>query len=123
MLKSIKNELQNIISGKSEVRNGAAIQAAAGYLRRSAEASTAAKAAKHYKTQETEILKNYINQNNFWVRDINLENYVSQGAEQKVYLKDGSTVTKLNDAIFFNSWEDYFNNLLLHNYFFPDTAY
>ncbi|OAZ02981.1 hypothetical protein [Flavobacterium succinicans] len=25
--------------------------------------------------------------------------------------------------IYYLSWEDYFNNLLLNNYFFPDTAY
>ena len=30
---------------------------------------------------------------------------------------------KLNDSIYYNSWKDYFYNLLLHNYFFPDTAY
>lgn len=48
---------------------------------------------------------------------------MSQGAEQKVYLKDGSTVLKLNDAIYYVSWIDYFHNLLLNNLFFPDTAY
>ena len=30
---------------------------------------------------------------------------------------------KLNDGIYYNSWKDYFDNLLLHNYFFLDTAY
>jgi hypothetical protein len=30
---------------------------------------------------------------------------------------------KLNDSIYYSSWKDYFYNLLLHNYFFPDTAY
>lgn len=30
---------------------------------------------------------------------------------------------KLNDSIYYASWEDYFHNLLLHNYFFSDTAY
>ncbi|HEV7230926.1 MAG TPA: hypothetical protein VGO45_06345 [Bacteroidia bacterium] len=30
---------------------------------------------------------------------------------------------KLNDSIFYSSWEDYFHSLLLHNFFFPDTAY
>jgi hypothetical protein len=38
--------------------------------------------------------------------------YISQGAEQKVYLKDGATVLKLNDAIYYASWVDYFHNLL-----------
>ena len=38
-------------------------------------------------------------------------------------MKDGKNVIKLNDAIYYNSWIDYLNNLLLNNYFFPDTAY
>lgn len=58
-----------------------------------------------------------------WIRKINSENYISQGAEQKVYLNDGKSVLKLNDTIFYASWTDYFHNLLLNNYFFPDTAY
>jgi hypothetical protein len=48
---------------------------------------------------------------------------VSEGAEQRVYLKDPEHVLKLNDAIYFETWRDYLHNLLLHNYFFPDTAY
>jgi hypothetical protein len=32
-------------------------------------------------------------------------------------------VVKINDAIFFAFWIDYLNNLIIHNYFFPDTAY
>lgn len=30
---------------------------------------------------------------------------------------------KINDGIFYESWLDYFNNLLIHNYFFRSTAY
>ena len=30
---------------------------------------------------------------------------------------------KLNDSIYYAFWEDYFDNLLLNNYFFPETAY
>lgn len=29
----------------------------------------------------------------------------------------------MNDAIYYSSWTDYFKNLILHNYFFADTAY
>ena len=32
-------------------------------------------------------------------------------------------VFKLNDSIYFTSWLDYLNNLLLHNFFFEDTSY
>ncbi|MFY9309460.1 MAG: hypothetical protein WAQ28_10480 [Bacteroidia bacterium] len=119
----MKHELQRVISGKSEVRHGAAIQAAASYLKRSQGASKLVKNSKLYKKQETEVLKAYISNNNWWFPDVVIENYISEGAEQKVYLKDSRTVLKLNDAIYYNSWEDYLNNLLLHNYFFPDTAY
>lgn len=48
---------------------------------------------------------------------------MSEGAEQKIYLRDSETVLKLNDTIYYETWLDYFQNLLLHNYFFEDTAY
>jgi hypothetical protein len=48
---------------------------------------------------------------------------VSEGAEQRVYMKDFSIVLKLNDSIYYSTWQDYFINLLLHNFFFQDTAY
>ena len=57
------------------------------------------------------------------MKNLNLENYISQGAEHKVYLKDDKSVLKLNDSIYYTSWIDYLNNLLLNNYFFSDTAY
>jgi hypothetical protein len=55
-LDEMKHELQDIISGKGQVRDGAAIQAVACYLKRSQSAGTMAKGAKRYKEQETEIL-------------------------------------------------------------------
>ena len=39
------------------------------------------------------------------------------------YSETDTNAFKLNDSIYYNSWKDYFYNLLLHNYFFPDTAY
>ncbi|MEI6752842.1 MAG: hypothetical protein WCK78_06715 [Paludibacter sp.] len=118
----MKNEVQRIISGESEVRYGANIQAILSYLTGSEIASSMVKADKHYKKEETKKLKQYIDNNRLWV-DINPNNYVSEGAEQKVYLNQDRNVYKLNDAIYYLSWVDYFHNLLLNNYFFPDTAY
>ena len=48
---------------------------------------------------------------------------MSSGAEQKVYLYNKHKVIKLNDGIYYETWLDYLNNLLLNNFFFPDTAY
>jgi hypothetical protein len=119
----LRHELFNIISGKSKVSNGAIIQTITDYLRESEKTSGIVKTEKHFKKQETKRLEEFIVSNNLWFLDVNTDNYVSEGAEQKVYLKDKQFVYKLNDAIYYESWVDYFNNLLIHNYFFPDTAY
>jgi hypothetical protein len=123
MPNSLKHELFNVLSGKSEVRFGAIIQTITSYLKNGETTGGTIEDKKHLKSEETKRLENYISQNNLWVHNIDLSQYVSEGAEQKVYLKDSENVFKLNDSIYYSSWKDYFYNLLLHNYFFPDTAY
>lgn len=119
----MKHELQAIISGKSQVKHGSIIQAITRYLSGSKRAGEMAEDFKQFKKQETEVLKSFITENHLWISSIPLENYISEGAEQKVYLENGKEVIKLNDAIFYGSWKDYFDSLLLNNFFFPDTAY
>jgi hypothetical protein len=60
--KKIKNELQNIISGKSEVRFGAIIQSITHHLKESTLTSQEVKGTKSFKRQETESLKKFIKQ-------------------------------------------------------------
>ncbi len=81
------------------------------------------KKSKQFREEEEKYLIDFVEKNQLWITNINLNNYISEGAEQKVYLKDGKSVWKLNDAIFYSSWSDYLVNLLLNNYFFGDTAY
>ena len=119
----MKDDIQYILSGKSQVKHHHLIQTACSYLKRSQGTSSMAQDQQHHKEEETKSLIQFADDNNLWVENINIDLYVSQGAEQKVYLKDGSTVLKLNDAIYYASWIDYFHNLLLNNLFFPDTAY
>lgn len=116
-------ELQNIISGKGKVKHGTFIQTVADYLRRSQETGSLAETGQPVKRKEEQKLIEWIERNNYWVTGINIDNYLSEGAEQKVYLETGKCVLKLNDAIYYESWLDYFYNLLLNNHFFPDTAY
>lgn len=123
MQNHLKDELHHVLSGKSKVRFGTIIQAIACYLRDGEKTSPAIEDQKHFKKQEAKRLEFYISQNNLWIDTIDFSQYVSEGAEQKVYLKDSEHVLKLNDAIYYNSWKDYLYNLLLHNYFFSDTAY
>lgn len=114
----MRDDIQHILSGKSQVKHHHLIQAACSYLKRSQGTSSMVKNQQQHKEEETKSLVRFADDNKLWVDNINIDFYVSQGAEQKVYLKDGSTVLKLNDAIYYASWVDYFHNLLLNNLFF-----
>ena len=118
----MRDDIQHILSGKSQVKHHHLIQTTCSYLKGSQGASSMAKDQQQHKDEETKSLIQFAEKNHLWV-DIDIDLYVSQGAEQKVYLKNGLTVLKLNDAIYYASWVDYFHNLLLNNLFFPDTAY
>lgn len=119
----MKHELQSIVSGKGEVEHGAIIQAAACYLKDGKKASGLAQGGNDVKKQEERLIEAFAKEHSLWVSGVDIKNYISSGAEQLVFLKDQTSVLKLNDAIYYLSWEDYFYNLLLNNYFFPDTAY
>lgn len=121
-LNHIKHDLQNLISGKSGASYDALIQTVAGHLRSGKRASPMAEEKHQNKHKEREELISFANENNLFVESIPEESFIASGAEQKVYIID-KFVIKLNDGIYYASWEDYFCNLLLHNYFFADTAY
>ena len=120
--KGMKYELQTIICGTGKVGYGDTIQAAASYLRGSERTSTPSKGAKHFKSEETARLSEWVEAEGLWY-PVDFSLFISEGAEQKVYLNGEKEVLKLNDVIYYTSWLDYFYNLLLNNYFFPDTAY
>jgi hypothetical protein len=123
-IKIVKDELQNIIQGESETGQKTLIQTIASYLRGGKGASAVVENDKQHKQKEIENLVAYCNQNKLWASDkVNFDLFISEGAEQKVYIKNDKTVFKLNDSIYYSTWLDYFTNLLLNNYFFPDTTY
>lgn len=103
---TIKHELQNILSGKNKVSHGDTIQAALSYLRRSQKTSSVAEGDKYHKTEETKNLISYVSDNNLWVKNLNFSDYFSEGAEQRVFIKDEKTVYKLNDSICYATWID-----------------
>jgi hypothetical protein len=123
MQNHLKDELHHIISGKGQVRFGAAIQAVASYLSDGTQSGTKTQDTKQVRKQETKRLEYFASENGLWINDIDFSQYVSEGAEQRVFLKDSDHVLKLNDAIYYSYWRDYFHNLLFHNFFFSDTAY
>jgi hypothetical protein len=122
-IKQIKYELQHLISGKSGASYDALIQTVASHLRSGTRTSPMAEEKHQNKAQETEELIEFAKSNSLLLDIIPEDRFIASGAEQKVYITGDKHVIKLNDAIYYASWEDYFNNLLLHNYFFADTAY
>ncbi len=121
--KQIKNELQDLISGKSGASYDALIQTVTGQLSSGKKTSPMAEEKHQNKAREKEKLIEFAQYSNLLIENISEESFIASGAEQKVYIAGENAVIKLNTAIYYASWEDYFFNLLLHNYFFADTAY
>ena len=121
---STKDELQSIISGNGEVRNGKIIQTIANHLRTKKKASSGLEKAKFDKEQEAKILIEFVELYGLWYNGFDESKYIGEGAEQRIYeFSDPGFVLKLNDSTFYEFWQDYFNSLLIHNYFFPHLAY
>ena len=119
----MNDEIQHIISRESQTGQGIVIKTITDYLARCQETSRMVKTDKHFKSKETKNLIDFIETEKLWYSSVNINDFIAEGAEQKVYIKNEQSVLKLNDSIYYLSWIDYFYNLQLHNYFFPDTFY
>jgi len=76
------------------------------------------------KSIEEEKLEAHVKENDLFFNDLRFSIYLDEGAEQKVFFNDEvSKVFKLNDAIFYVNWSQYFESLLIHNILFPETKY
>jgi Serine/Threonine/Tyrosine Kinase found in polyvalent proteins len=123
-LKQLKYELQNVIFGKGGEGQSSLIQSAKAYLGSYSQTGSEFKEAKPDRTEEERALREFAASNNLYFDAQLLGTYITEGAEQKVYFNEVTqSLYKTADGIFYVNWTDYFNNLLLHNYFFSDTAY
>jgi len=94
------------------------------FLRRNEKTGLRSKEQKHFKSEEKVNLINFaLKEDLFYSAEISEDKFISAGAEQRVYYYDDFHVIKINDSIFYESWFDYFNSLLIHNYFFKSSAY
>jgi len=123
-MKNIKDELRDIIIGNGSVGKTSQLKKIQNFLRRYAEASLRVEKQEYLKNEEEISLIAFAEQENlFYQAEILEEEFISAGAEQRVYRYDDFHIIKLNDSIFYEYWLDYFNSLLIHNYFFQSTAY
>ena len=121
-LKSVKHELQNIISGNDGERATDFIKAVKAILTTGSKAGSKTETKRITREEEERALIEFASASNLWISENLLGNFITEGAEQKVYFSSNTDyVIKLADAIFYTCWLDYFNNLLLHNYFFSNA--
>ncbi|HWV74937.1 MAG TPA: hypothetical protein VN040_24630 [Pseudosphingobacterium sp.] len=123
-MKAIKNELQDIIFGNGQEGDTSQLKRTQNFLRRNAQASTGPEKQKYLKSEEEVFLIEHAQRENlFFPYEVSENLFISEGAEQRVYRFDDHSVIKLNSGVFYEYWLDYFNSLLLHNYFFKSTSY
>ncbi len=80
----------------------------------------------NYVSKETEqkLLEEFVLKNNLMYENLPFATYLDEGAEQKVfYFEDDKKVIKLNDAIFYVNWSQFFESLMIHNILFKETNY
>jgi hypothetical protein len=77
------------------------------------------------KKEQARLLEIYSKKNNLWLATLPVEDtFFARGGEAMVYLdSDKRDVIKQNDAIYYATWLEFFNSLVLHNLIFPNTAY
>ena len=123
-MKNIRDELRSVIIGNEPSGDASKLKKTQNFLRGNASAGFDAKEKQYLKSEEEKRLIKFIEQEAlFFEAEISERNFISSGAEQRVYRYDDFHVIKTNDSIFYAYWLDYFNSLLVHNYLFPSTYY
>lgn len=124
-----RNKIKNITGGK--VIEGCQDNCAAirNLLCRSFPTSTTVKkdfeSQSIIKEKQERLLESYCHSNNLWVDQLPGEHqFLARGGEARVYLEvDNMNVIKLNDGVYYATWLEFFNSVMLHNIIFPDTSY
>jgi hypothetical protein len=120
----IKDELQRIILGNGPDGETSQLKKVQRFLNTNAETSLTTEEQQQFQSEETAKLLAFAEKDDLFYKPlIRTADFISEGAEQKVYRLDGTHVLKTNAGVFYECWKDYFNSLLIHNYFFPTTAY
>ena len=77
------------------------------------------------KEKQVEFLKQLAIEHNWWMQSLpNKDKYLAEGGEAKVYLhSDNKSVIKLNDGVYYATWLEFFNSVVIHNLLFSATGY
>jgi len=77
------------------------------------------------KEEQAQFLKKYSTENGLFKTEAPNESlFLARGGESKVYFEPATkSVIKLNDGIYYATWLEFFNSIVIHNLLFPNTAY
>jgi hypothetical protein len=77
------------------------------------------------KEEQTKCLREYSTTHDLWISHLPTKNqFIAKGGESKVFLDTSQKhVIKINDAVYYATWLEFFNSLILHNLIFKDTNY
>lgn len=120
----MSNGIQKIVQRLGRQTEQSLITETYSYLERSKGESGMVEEKFNSKEKETEIIKKFADENNYWFEDTRFSMFLDEGAEQKVFFdSENNRVIKLNDAIFYVNWSQYLESLIIHNILFPNTKY
>lgn len=77
------------------------------------------------KKEQVEFLRKYASENALLIEQAPSESqFLARGGEAKVYFEaETKSVIKINDGIYYATWLEFFNSIVIHNLLFPNTAY
>lgn len=125
----IRQKLQNIIRGNVLEGQGDANTTVRNLLCQSFGAGPTVKREFEnkirLKKEQAGFIENYAKNNGLWFSGLpSGSQYLTRGGESVVYLAaDHRHVLKLNDAVYYATWLEYFDSVAIHNLLFPATEY
>jgi hypothetical protein len=77
------------------------------------------------KKEQTNFLRLHGTERNWWVQKLSDENsYLTRGGEAQVYFAaDHKSVIKVNDGVYYATWLEFFNSVVIYTLLFEETAY
>ena len=77
------------------------------------------------KKEQAQLIERFCRENGIWVEELpTTDNFLAAGGEAQVYYNvPDLTVTKLNDGVYYATWLEFLNSVLLHNLIFVNTSY
>lgn len=77
------------------------------------------------KEEQAKCLIRFAKENHLWLSSTPApDKFLARGGEASVYFNsENKSVIKYNDGVYYATWLEFFNSVVIHNLLFPNTAY